>query len=153
MLKRFESYLFISSLPFTFTIYHLLFTEDIFYVLLYNTKYFSPSDFPTTYIYIYTYNPYYVLHPGGCGSNVIFLDPVSKRSKLTFVQEIAQIISLHSFQDFFVSDSIDCSYSWHVTVAAYANGIYLFLHQFCCCPGFSVVEDYWQDDGVKQMKF
>ena len=73
--------------------------------------------------------------------DVIFMDAVSKRSKLTFLQKIAQVISSHFFQDF-VSDFINSFYSSHVAVAACAKELYLFLHHFCCCrPVFSVVED------------
>ena len=66
--------------------------------------------------------------------DVIFTAPVSKRSKQMSVQKIAQVISSHSFQDFFVCD---------FSRSPCAKGICLFLHHFCYCPGFST--------GVKQM--
>ena len=73
--------------------------------------------------------------------DVIFKDSMSKRYELMFVQKIAQVISSYSFQDIFVSDFINSSYSYHVAVAACAKGIYLFLHHFCNCPGFSILEN------------
>lgn len=43
--------------------------------------------------------------------DAIFMDPVSKKSKLTFVKKIVQVIFCHSLQDTFVSNFINSSYS------------------------------------------
>ena len=44
-------------------------------------------------------------------NGVIFTDPVAERSKLTFLQKMAQALSFYSFLDIFISDFINSFYS------------------------------------------
>lgn len=79
-----------------------------------------------------------------CG-DVIFTYPVPKRSSLMFVQKFDQITS--ALQDFFVPNSTNHFYFQHMK--SQVKGIYHFLHHFCCCPVFSVVQFDCQDKGIK----